>query len=72
MVGEWHRIGYIVMETVKAVHSALASRKIAKVTSAWAKYLVTWTRSGPGYFADENIALYGQWPKEICQYASTR
>ena len=60
MVEEWQRIGYIVKETVKAVHSALASRKFAKVTFAWAKYLVAWTISGPGYFADKNIALYGQ------------
>lgn len=69
---EWHRIGYVVKEAVNAVHSSLASRKIAQVTFAWTKYLVTWTRSGPGYFAGVNIALYGQWPKEICQCASTR
>ena len=49
---------------------ALEQKKIISVKFAWAKYLVVWMRSGPGYYAGINIALNGEWSPEVCR-AST-
>ena len=70
--GGWHRIGYIVREALDHVHKALTQKKIIFVKFAWAKYLVIWMRSGPGYYAGINIAIDGEWPLEVCRCASTR
>ena len=69
---EWHRIGYIVKEALDDVHSALEQNMITSIEFAWAKYLITWTKSGPGYFAGINITRKGKWSKEVCLSASTR
>ena len=69
---EWHRIGYIVREALDSVHNEIASHSITKVKFTWAKYLITWMRSGPGYYAGINITRYGQWSPDFCGYASTR
>jgi len=70
--GQWKRIGYIVREALASVHSALSNRKIAGVAFSWANYLVTWPRSGPGYYAGINISIYGQWPMAVVSCASSR
>ena len=69
---EWHRIGYIVKEALDDVHSALEQNAITSIEFAWAKYLITWTKSGPGYFAGVKITRKGKWSKEVCTSASTR
>ena len=69
---KWHRIGYVVREALDCVHEALHTRSITEVRFAWAKYLLTWMRSGPGYYAGINITRYGQWSPEVCRSASTR
>ena len=68
---KWHKIGYIVREALDDVHRALVQKKIISVKFAWAKYLVVWMRSGPGYYAGINIALNGEWSHEVCRCAST-
>lgn len=70
--GEWHRIGYVVKEALVDVYNALEKKAITAVQFAWAKYIITWTRSGPGYFAGIRITRKGKWSKEVCQSASTR
>ena len=67
---KWHKIGYIVREALDDVHRALEQKKIISVKLAWAKYLVVWMGSGPGYYAGINIALNGEWSREVCR-AST-
>lgn len=69
---EWHRIGYIVKEALDAVHEAINKDEIFNVSFKWAKYLVNWTRSGPGYYAGIDITKCGQWPTVVCACASTR
>ena len=70
--GAWNRIGYIVKEALESVHSARDQRSIAAVEFSWIKYLITWPRSGPGYYAGINITIYGQWPVVVVNCASTR
>ena len=69
---QWQVIGYVVKEALDDVHSALGSNEIVNIQFAWARYLVTWTRSGPGYFAGINISKRGRWSTIVCQVASTR
>ena len=59
---ESHRIGYVVREALEHVHRAMAQQKILFVRFAWAKYLVIWMHSGPGYNAGINIGINGEWP----------
>ena len=53
------------------LHRALVQKKIDSIKFAWAKYLVVWMRSGPGYYAGINIALNGEWSCKVCCIAST-
>ena len=55
---KWQRIGYIVKEAVNAVHDAREQKLITDVYFKWAKYLVSWTRSGPAYYAGINITKH--------------
>ena len=48
-------IGYVVREALDSVHAAIADKKIVYVKFAWVKYLVSWPRSGPGFYAGINI-----------------
>ena len=50
------RIGYIVWEALSEIHVALKENKITEVKFTWIKYITTWTKSGPGYFAEVNIS----------------
>lgn len=68
----WYTVGYVVREAVEHVHGMLESNKIESVNFSWAKYMVTWSRSGPGYYAGINIRVKGKWPAEVVHCASTR
>ena len=68
---EWLRIGYVVKEALDSVHMAIKQKKIVDIKFAWAKYVVTWTRSRPGFFAGIDISVKGQWPAVVCWCAST-
>ena len=69
---KWQRIAYIVRECLDHVHEAMASNKIVSMTFSWVKYLVCWSRCGPGYFAGIDITIQGEWPSEVVRCASTR
>ena len=43
------------------VHAALQEKRILSVKLAWAKYMVCWSRSGPGFYAGINISLNGEY-----------
>lgn len=62
----WTRIGYVVREALDSVHAAIAAKRIVYVKFAWAKYMVNWTNSGPGFYAGINIAIKGEWPSVVC------
>jgi hypothetical protein len=70
--GKWSKIGYIVREALDDVHLAYKNRSILEVKVAWAQYLVSWTRSGPGFYAGIDITVKGRWSQNICKCASTR
>ena len=70
--GKWHTIGYVVREALPHVHTALQGNKITSVAFSWVKYMVQWTRSGPGYYAGINVTVKGKWPQEVVRCASTR
>ena len=59
-------------EALDSVHDAQDSESTSEVKFLRAKYLVTWVRSGPGYYAGINITRVGQWSTAIHQCASTR
>ena len=70
--GSWKRIGYVVREVVDEVHKAAKQQAIFWVKFAWIKYLVQWTRCGPGFYAGINIARKGEWSNTCIKSASTR
>lgn len=69
---ELHTIGYVVREATEAVHNGIAKKGIINVRFAWARYLLSWSRSGPGYYAGINITIRGRWPVSVVQCASTQ
>ena len=66
------RVGYVVREVLSHVHTAIKEGKIQYVRFAWVKYLVTWIRSGPGFYAGIDVAKKGEWADVIQQHRSTR
>ena len=69
---DWHTIGYIVREATEYVHSAIAKNEITCVKFAWAKYLLSWSRCGPGYYCGADITVLGRWPDAVVRCASTK
>jgi len=69
---KWITIGYVVREALEVLHKALQDKSILNVTFAWVKYLVTWSRSGPGYYAGIDITIRGNWPSVVTRCASTK
>ena len=67
---EWKIIGYIVREALDAVHDALNKHTITEIKVDWIKYIVHWSRSGPGWYAGVRITKEGKWPKEAIRCAS--
>ena len=68
----WCTVGYVVREAVECVYRMIELNKIESVSFSWANYMVTWSRSGPGYYAGINITVKGKWPVEVVRCASTR
>jgi len=66
---EWRKIGYVVKEV--AVHNARDMGEITNISFKWAKYLVTWFKSGPGFYNGIDIGKREQWPRVVAAYAST-
>lgn len=70
--GSWHTIGYVVREVLDGVHEAITGGHILWVRFAWVKFLLQWTRSGPGYYAGINIAHRGEWSNKCIRSASKK
>lgn len=66
-IDELKRIGYIVREALDDVHHALQDGKITKVG---VKFLLSFPRSGPGYYAGINITRQGTWSRVVVSSAS--
>ena len=45
---DWKKIGYVVQETLTVVHDAITRQDILSIKIAWVKFLLCWSRSGPG------------------------
>ena len=56
--GKWNKVGYVVSDILEEVHAAINANKILDTRFKWMKYITTWTRSGPGYFAG---MCYKEW-----------
>ncbi len=67
----WRCIGYVVKEALPAVHDVLNKKKIVSINFDWVKYLVNWSKSGPGFYAGIKISLNGKWPVEVWHCRST-
>ena len=66
---KWHRIGYVVKECVQSVHNALSMHQIE---FKWVKYIVHWSKSGPGWYAGIRITKKGgYWPNIVVKSGST-
>ena len=48
---QWKVIGYVVREALDATHRALETNVISEIKFEWIKYIVHWSRSGPGWYA---------------------
>lgn len=62
---KWQRVGYVVRECLEDVHHAMRNGDIMKVEFAWVKYLLSFPRSGPGYYAAVNITSRGEWSRSV-------
>lgn len=67
---KWQRIGYVVKEALDDVHCALQDGKITKVEFSWVKFLLSFPRSGPGYYAGIKITRQGNWSRVVMSSAS--
>lgn len=67
---EWKTVGYIVREALDSVHKALANEEITNVEINWIKYLIHWSRCGPGWYTGINITKFGDWESHILQCSS--
>lgn len=70
--GKWQRIGYVVRECLDHVHKAMQDKRLLSVELAWAKYLICWSRSGPGFYAGINMSISGEWHRDVVRCQSTR
>lgn len=68
---KWEKIGYVVREALTNVHNTLQKREIQSVKFSWIKYITTWTRSGPGFYAGVEISKEGSWSEEVMRSSST-
>ena len=67
-----YTIGYAVREVLDELHDAIKLKQILDVKFAWVKYLVQWTKTGPGYYCGINITKKGEWSQNATRYQSTR
>lgn len=68
--GKWHRIGYVVRECRDAVHDALSNGPVP-AEFGWVKYIVHWSKSGPGWYAGVKLTKKGYWPSSVVKSQST-
>ncbi len=68
----WRRVGYVVKEALPDVHDALNAGAILSVKFAWVKFLLCWSRSGPGFYAGINVSKQGDWSTNVMHCASTK
>ena len=47
-VDEWHRVGYVLIETLNDVQTDLEKKLLLQAHLSWVKYLVLWTHFGTG------------------------
>ena len=69
---DWSRVGYVVQEALPEVHDAIQKHAIVSVRFASVKFLLCWSRCGPGFYAGINIAKKGSWSRACIQCANTR
>ena len=69
--GQWPRIGYVVREVLDDVHEAIRNEMVLSVKFAWIKYITSWSRSGPGYYAGIDVAREGNWSSKVMASRST-
>ncbi|SMN01539.1 hypothetical protein SPONN_2618 [uncultured Candidatus Thioglobus sp.] len=69
---EWKTIGYVVKEVVVEVNEAIRDHLVLSVKFAWIKFLICWTKSGPGFYAGINISKRGTWSRTVKRFASTK
>lgn len=70
--GKWKRVGYVVKELLSEVHEALRDKCIISVSIAWIKFLLCWSRCGPGFYAGIKITKQGNWSNNVVRCASTK
>ena len=68
--GEWRQIGYVVQEALSDVNEALKKQLIVDTRFNWVKYITSWKRSGPGWYAGIDITVKGQWSAALRSVAS--
>ena len=68
---EWRRIGYVVHEVLDVVHDALGREEIVQVEMKWVKYLLHWSKSGPGWYTGIDITKMGDWSPVVLKHSST-
>ena len=66
----WKRVGYVV-RALDSVHDALRNNEIVKVELRCIKYLLHWSRSGPGWYAAVDVTKIGRWSTIVEQHRST-
>lgn len=69
--GEWHTFGYTVREVTDDIHSALQNNLLIKTEFKDIRFVVTWSRSPPGFYAAVNITKKGSWSSNVTRCAST-
>ena len=69
---KWQRIGYVVRECLSHVHEAIQEKRLLSVKFSWAKYLVCWARSGPGFYAGIDLTVSGNWHRDVIKSQSTK
>ena len=67
---KWKRVGYVVREALDGVHEAMKKEGILKVEVNCIKYLLHWSRSGPGWYAAIDITKIGKWSAMIAKCSS--
>ncbi len=65
---KWCKFGYAVREVTNELKSALSTNSIANVQF---RYVCSWTRSTPGYYAAIHITKNGTWSNTVTRSAST-
>ena len=70
--GNWKKIGYVVKEVLEEVNEAIRDHLVLSVKFAWIKFLICWSKSGPGFYAGINISKWGTWSRTVKRFASTK